>query len=210
MSRRPRGALGELIAPVHGFLAGALLIPAFLFQTFLPVRLLQVLLFIALALLSGRRLRPATLLGLSAGIVLMNLLVPFGRVLFNAGPLPVTSGALHSGLLKATTVAGLLYLSLFSIRSDLPLPGLLGGLLGRVIWYFERILETPKRLDRRDLIGSLDRLLGEISRDDPPGPGPAGYPADGGGPARTGPAGWLLLLVLVGLNWGALLLAPRG
>ena len=208
--RSPRGLLGPLVTPVHGFLAGALLIPAFLFQVNLPVRVLQVLLFMGLALLSGRRLRPANLVGLSAGIVLMNLLIPFGKVLFSVGPLPVTLGALQSGLLKATTVAGLLYLSLFSIRSDLPLPGLFGGLVGRVIWYFERILETPKRLERRDLIGSLDRLLVELSRPDPPEPQAPGEGGGGAPAARTTPAGWLLLLALVGLNWGVLFLVPRG
>ncbi len=209
MKTRPRagrrGVLDALIAPVHGFLAGLLLIPAFLFQPNLAARALQVLLFIVLALLAGRRIRIWNLLGLSAGIVLMNLLVPFGKVLVSVGPLPLTLGALQAGLMKAATVAGLLYLSLFSIRSDLPLPGTFGGLVSRVIWYFERILETPKRFNRRDPIGSLDALLAEISRPEPPEDD-----VDSSAAPRTGPAGWLLLAALVALNWGALFLVPRG
>ncbi len=198
-----RGSLGRLLSPVHAFLGGLLLLPAFLFQTHLALRAGQAALFIGLALLSGRRIRPWNLIGISAGIVLMNLLVPYGRVLFDAGPFSITLGALQSGLLKAATVVGLIYLSLFSIRSELPFPGTFGGLLSRVIYYFERILSSPRRLDRRNLIGSLDTLLMDICRPDPPAPekGPETPPV-----FRTTPAGYLLLAVLVAGNWAALLL----
>jgi heptaprenyl diphosphate synthase len=195
-----RGALGALIAPAHLFLCGLLLIPAFLFQSHLALRAGQVVLFLVLAALSGRRIRVLPLVTVCAGILLANLLVPYGRVIAALGSFTVTDGALRAGLLKATTVAGLLYLSLFTIRADLPLPGRLGGLIGRVIYYFERILEAEKRFDHRDLVGSLDDLLLRVHRPDPVDAGEAPSP-----PARTTPLGYALLAALLTLNWAALL-----
>ena len=180
------------------FAAGALLFPAFLRQQDLVVRALQIVLFITLNALSGRRVRPLQFLVVSAGIVLFNLFVRDGRVLVFVLGLPLTEGALKSGLFKATAMAGLIALSQFSIRSELRLPGRLGGLIGSSFFYFEKIMGERRRIDRRDIIGSIDRLLLELQNSAAPGTQP---PVER---STSTPGGVLALAVIVCVNWGAL------
>jgi len=188
------------------FAAGALLFPAFLMQQDLVVRALQIVLFITFNAFSGRRVRPVQFLIVSTGIVLFNLVIPTGRVLVSVLGLPLTEGALKSGLFKATAMTGLIALSQFSIRSDLRLPGRLGGLIGRSLFYFEKIMGERRRIDRRDIIGSIDRLLLEVQ-----GPAAPGTQAKAEGSTSTW-SGVLALAVIVCVNWGALvvtLVHPR-
>jgi heptaprenyl diphosphate synthase len=182
------------------FAAGALLFPAFLMQQDLVVRALEIVLFITLNAFSGRRVRPVQFLVVSAGIVLFNLVIPTGRVLVSVLGLPLTEGALKSGLFKATAMTGLIALSQFSIRSDLRLPGRLGGLIGRSLFYFEKIMGERRRIDRRDIIGSIDRLLLEVQ-----GAAAPGMQAETERSTSTW-GGVCALAVIVCVNWGALVL----
>ena len=182
------------------FAAGALLFPAFLMQQDLVVRALQIGLFITLHAFSGRRVRPVQFLVVSAGIVLFNLVIPTGRVLVSVLGLPLTEGALKSGLFKATAMSGLIALSQFSIRSDLRLPGRLGGLIGRSLFYFEKIMGERRRIDRHDIIGSLDRLLLELQGSAGPGTRVKTERS-----TLTWGGIWALAAIVC-VNWGALVL----
>jgi hypothetical protein len=179
------------------FACGALVFPSFLLQQDIAVRALQVILFVCLCALSGRGVRPLQYLIVAAGIVVFNLVIPTGRILFSVAGFPVTEGALKSGLLKATAMTGLIALSQFSIRSDLRIQGRIGGILGRTIFYFERIMSQRRKVDRTDIIGSLDMLLLEVHR----APGPdEGNPV---GTVRSTPRGVLFLSMVVLINWVA-------
>jgi hypothetical protein len=182
------------------FAAGALLIPAFLLQRDLAVRAAQILLFILLNAFSGRRIRILQFLVVSAGIIVFNLVIPTGKVLFSVLGLALTEGALKSGIAKATAMSGLIALSQFSIRADLRLPGKIGGLLGRSLYYFERIMAGRRRIDRRDLIGSLDSLLVDIHAS------AQTRAAKRSRPVKTTAIGFAVLALVVLANWGALLL----
>ena len=188
------------LSPGVFFAAGVLLFPAFLMQQDIIVRALQIVLFIALNTVSGRRVRPVQFLVVSAGIVLFNLVIPTGRVLLSVLGLPLTEGALKTGLFKATAMTGLIALSQFTIRSDLRLPGRLGALIGRSLFYFENIMAERRRIDRRDIIGSIDRLLLEVQGTHAPGTlaEPERSPSTWGGVCA--------LALIVCVNWGALVL----
>jgi hypothetical protein len=201
---RPRSAspwsLAAVASPGMLFSVGALLIPAFLLQRDLAIRAAQILLFISLNALSGRRVRILQFIVVSAGIVGFNLVIPTGKVLFTVLGFALTEGALKSGLAKATAMSGLIALSQFSIRADLRLPGSIGGLLGGSLFYFERIMAGRKRIDRRDIIGSLDSLLLEIH-----GSG-RGAVAARQQRVETTAAGFAVLALILLANWGALVL----
>lgn len=81
-TRPPRGGLlrGAVSARAL-FAAGALLLPAFLFQQDAGIRALEILFFIGLNAAGGRRVRAVQTIVVTVGIVLFNLLVPTGRVL---------------------------------------------------------------------------------------------------------------------------------
>ena len=194
----PLGAfLQNNASPRVLFLAGALLFPAFLMQQDILLRALEILLFICLNALSGRRIRVLNYVVVTAGIVVFNLVIPTGRVLVTVLGLSITEGALKSGLLKGTAMSGLIALSQFSIRADLHLPGRIGGLIGRYLFYFEKIMGERRRIDRRDIIGSIDTLLIEVQA--------AGALEAGAGRlrVRSSVAGLAVLLLIVAVNWGA-------
>ncbi len=199
MARRQQGSslLQQNASARVLFLTGALLFPSFLLQQDIAIRAAQILLFLLLNLLSGRRIRFLQYLVVSAGIVIFNLVIPTGRVLVSLLGLAVTEGALKSGLLKATAMTGLIALSQFSIRGELRFPGRVGGLVGRSLFYFERIMGGRKKIDRKDIIGSVDALLLEVQA---AGPALAGETED---PVPTTLAGYSILLLSVVACWGA-------
>jgi hypothetical protein len=182
------------------FIAGALLFPSFLLQQDIGVRAIQIVLFLALNALSGKRIRVLTYVVVSAGIVVFNLVIPTGRVLAAPFGLAVTEGALKSGLLKATAMTGLIALSQFSIRAELRLPGRIGGLLGRSLYYFERIMSERRRIDRRDIIGSVDALLLDVQKSG------SVEALDQTARVRTTLPGLAILLLCVAVNWAAYIL----
>ncbi|WP_245540134.1 hypothetical protein [Sediminispirochaeta bajacaliforniensis] len=123
------------------FMAGVLLIPAFVFQQSLFFRIIQVVLLIVYSLLLGRRFRFLPNIALLLGVTAANLLTPVGEVLFRIGTFPVTSVALVQGLMRALLFIGLVYLSRSSISASLALPGKGGALVARTLYYFEKIID---------------------------------------------------------------------
>jgi len=162
-SRRERGL--SLFAGGELFVAGLLAMPSFLFDPSLPFRAAQFFLFWFFVWAVGRKNSAIATLSVAAGIVAFNLIVPYGRVLFALGAFRVTEGSLLGGIEKAVTVEGLIMLSKATIRSDLRLPGSFGALIGDSFRYFDRILEKKGHIDRKDITGSIDRLLLELSAD---------------------------------------------
>ncbi|MFP4378116.1 MAG: hypothetical protein ACLFP4_13815 [Spirochaetales bacterium] len=164
MARRKKrpNRLARHIAPRPLFLAGAVLIVAFLFQASLTVRIAQVLLFAVFAMLAGKRIRWGYFAIMVSSITIFNLLTPVGQVLFEIGPWPVTRGALEQGLLKGFAIVGLVFISLSAVRPDLKLPGTFGGMIARLFFYFEHILDAKKRVRAAALVESLDGILLEM------------------------------------------------
>jgi heptaprenyl diphosphate synthase len=185
------------------FVCGALIFPPFLLQQDLVIRACVIVLFMVLNALGGKRVRLLQFAAVSAGIVLFNLVIPTGRVLVTTLGLPVTEGALKSGLLKATAMTGLIVLSQFSIRPDLRLPGRIGGLIGRSFFYFEAIMNERQKIDRKDIIGSIDALLLSVTAAGEPATPAHGRPSENPkGYSRGLPA----LFILVAVNWIVFLL----
>jgi len=209
-----RTGLFDGASPQALFLCGALLFPPFLLQQDLVVRAGLIAAFVALNALAGRRIRVLQSILVAAGIAAFNLVIPTGRVLLAPLGLAITEGALKSGLMKATAMTGLVFLSRFSIRPNLRLPGRIGGLIGRSLFYFEAIMGQRRRIDRKDIIGSIDALLLSVTETGAAeGAGkpladraPTGEGTGGRGKAVAG------LIAIVLLNWAvyaATLVHPR-
>jgi hypothetical protein len=194
-------------AAAHLFLTGGLIIPAFLFQNNLIVRVVQVLVFAGLASFAGKRIKWNYFLVMVGSITAFNLLQPLGEVILRVGPFAVTRGALNQGLEKGFTIVGLVFISLFSIRPDLRLPGRIGGLVGRVFYYFERIIEGKKNIEARRLIESIDAILLSIYM-----PGQTEPAAGEAAFAEAGKTSWIgavCMGLLIFLNWSALVFLPQ-
>ncbi|TVQ25222.1 MAG: hypothetical protein EA383_08825 [Spirochaetaceae bacterium] len=193
--RKTDSFLSRNIAAVHLFAGATLILPAYLFQQNLLVRIAQVLLFAWLATVNGKRIKWNYFVIMVTSITFFHTLNPFGEVLLSIGPYTMTRGALRGGLFRGVTIVGLVFLSLFSIRPDLKLPGKLGGLLGQVFYYFERVFEGKKKIRVKAIIESLDEILWDLFI-----PGETVEPAYIEG-SQTTVRGWLFLFVLVGTNW---------
>ena len=175
------------------FAVGLACVPAFLLQEALIVKACQAFLFALLCLVSGKRLKIAASAIVLASVTFFNLLVPNGKLLFRVGFLAVTDGAMKSGLVRGLTVTGLFYMSSFCVRRDLKFPGRFGSLLGRTFYYYNLLLQA-RGFKPKEIIKSLDRILQQAYLDDTTHEQlPRG---------RTSVPGYLLLLILVLVNWG--------
>ncbi len=201
--RRPPNRLARHTAPLHVFLVGVVTIVAFLLQGELVVRLFQVLLFAVIATLAGKRIRWGYFLIMVGSITFFNLLTPVGQVLAELGPIRVTEGALEQGLMKGLAIVGLVFISLFAVRAELRLPGTFGGILARLFFYFERILDARKRVTASRLVESVDGILMELyppeTRDGGADAGAVAGPETGES-ARTDALGAVFLIVVVVAN----------
>lgn len=182
------------MSPEFLFFCGVLSLPAFLFGEAVWSKVLLTAVYILLNLLSGRRVKILPNVVLAAGIIAANLFTPFGRILLRAGTFPVTEGALRLGLLKSATIIGLVYLSRFTIRSDIRIPGRAGETFTLMLFFFERITEQKFKPDRKDPWGGLDALLMNV------------YLAEGSGEsgmrAGTSLGGYAFAFGFLLLNWG--------
>jgi uncharacterized membrane protein len=156
---RRRRAFEASFSPLPAALSGAVLAVAFLFEGNLAVKLALFVLFAAAVVLVGKRFSFPTMLIVSAGIVLANLLVPSGRVLFSLGPLAVTQFALMEGVIKALTFEGLMLVSKASIMPGLRLPGRLGGIVASAFLYYDRIIEYKGKVRAASLASDSDAMM---------------------------------------------------
>jgi heptaprenyl diphosphate synthase len=145
----------------------------FLLTPSTPARGGQFLFFCLLAWVSGKRIRPLVTVLVMLGVICFNLLLPYGLVLVEWGPLRITSGSLEAGIRKALTLEGLIMLSAAAVRGKLPLPGLLGSLLGESFRLLDRLREQKRPARRRDLFRWLDGVLLELGAEEPVRPNPA-------------------------------------
>ena len=199
-----REAYEGLFGPNALAAAGLAIMPALLFNPSTPLRALLFLFFWFLAVLAGKRNNPFLSLLVILGIVAFNLIVPYGRVLFTVGPLKITQGALTAGIHRAVTLEALIMLSRLAIRPDLRFPGLFGSLIGESFRVFALLMNQKRRIARKTLIADIDRLLFELSAEIPAAPQPDSensLKTDADTLARTKPAGYVILVVVVVLSW---------
>jgi heptaprenyl diphosphate synthase len=189
-------------------IAGLCAMPALVFNPSPVWRVFQFLFFWFLAWLSGKKNNPLITILIILGILLFNLLVPYGRVLFTLGAFRITEGALLAGLQRGVTLEALVMLSRFSIRRDLRLPGAFGQLLGESFRIFGLIMDRKRIITRGNLMAGIDALLIELS-ETPPEEGAGGraardaapQPGEGILPGKRGPGGRFLLVAVVSLAW---------
>jgi hypothetical protein len=144
------------------FWAGMLVLPAYLLQQDLVVRLVQVVLFGGLARLAGKRLQWLYFGSIIVTITIFHVIVPSGEVLAEVAGFRITAGALRTGVFKALTIVGMVFVSLVAVRADLRLPGRLGELAGKIFWAFEQIMERRDELSLRRPFESVDRFLDHL------------------------------------------------
>jgi heptaprenyl diphosphate synthase len=161
-----REAWDRLFNPKLLCICGIILTLTFLFIPNLKWRVGMFVFFVIFAWLSGKHIRPLVTLSVMAGIIAFNLLVPYGRLIAEWGPLQITAGSLRGGLNRAVILEGLIMLSGACIRPGLLLPGSFGKLLSDSFRILAAIQERHNSIRRFHVIEGIDELLMELSGTD--------------------------------------------
>ena len=175
-------------------IAGLIIMPALLFNPNTIFRVIQFLFFWFLAWLTGKKNNPLITILVMLGIVIFNLLVPYGQVLFSLGVFKVTIGALFAGIGRLVTLEALIMLSRVTIRQDLRLPGSFGELIGESFRIFALIMERKNSITRKNIAGGIDQLMIELSE------APTEAVTEAPRPRST-VAGIVILVVVAILSW---------
>jgi heptaprenyl diphosphate synthase len=175
------------------FIAGMLMIPALLFNKSTELRVLQFLFFWLLIWFSGKKTNVLLTILMIVFIVVFNLIIPYGKVLFSIGGFKITSGALTAGIHRAVTFCALVMLSNFCIRKDLQLPGAFGKLLSDAFYFFSLLMGGKFRITGRNFIAEIDNMMMELSAEELPEPVTEKQ--------RTKPVGIAVLVIIVILSW---------
>jgi len=175
------------------FISGLVITPSLLFNPSTEYRFLQFIFFWLLLLLTGKKTNPLLTFITILFIIAFNLIIPYGQILFAAGPVKITSGALKSGLHRAVTFMGLIMLSKASVRQDLKIPGAFGELLGESLRLFSVMMGKKPRLKIKNPIKAIDTLLIELSEED--------YSSNTEEPQKTKPIGYIILAIIIFLSW---------
>ncbi len=144
------------------FVGGMVILPAYLLQESLMIRVGQVIVFGWLTTVAGKKLLWPYFITIVIAITGFHVLVPTGAVLFEVGTFPVTAGGLRNGVFKALTIIGMVFLSLVSVRADLRIPGTVGAIAGKLFWSFEQIMERRDRVKVSAPLRTADEMLLEL------------------------------------------------
>jgi hypothetical protein len=157
-----RDLLGELVPPIPRFMWGLALMPLIAFtKGWLPASV-ELTAALVLALLSGKRIRVLDNALIISLIIAFSLLNPHGLVLAKWGFLRVTQGALLDGIERGATIVCLVFMSRASVSPSLRLPGSFGSLLSGVFASFNRLMESKRKIERRDWVASVDKALFDL------------------------------------------------
>ena len=153
----------EYMEPWVAAVLGAAIAIFFLLQKGIVVKLICLILFIFWTWISGKRFSLISTFAVIAGIILANLLIPSGRVLFKIGPFVITEFALIDGFSKALTFEGLMYLSKAAIMSGLRFPGRFGAIIAQAFQYYDHIIEYRGKVRAKTIVQDIDDLLQTMS-----------------------------------------------
>lgn len=134
----------------------------FLLQREIVPKALYLLLFIVWTWVAGKRFSLVSTVVVTLGIVIANLFIPSGHVLFKLGPLTITEVALKEGFSKALTFEGLMYLSKATIMPGLHFPGRFGGIIAKAFQYYDRVIEYRGKVHAKTIVRDVDALLQKV------------------------------------------------
>jgi uncharacterized membrane protein len=142
-----------------------LVLPAFLLQDSLLIRSIQTVFWLIFALMAGKRIQFLYYVSLILAITLFSLINPAGLVLVRFGSFSITEGALFGGLFKSCGLVGMIFMSLALVRPGLRLPGVLGGIMGSLLYGWEYLLSRKREEKEETLMQLIDRSLLGLEQD---------------------------------------------
>lgn len=141
------------------FCAALIIMIAFLFITDVRIKAALTVAFYLAARIRRRKVRILPSLIIIVTVTAAALLSPAGRVLVRLGSFPVTLGALETGLSRALTLVGMVFLSQYGTSGSVKLPGKAGVLLETVFNWFGVLTAIRLSFKKGKVISTLDEHL---------------------------------------------------
>lgn len=141
------------------FCASLIVMIAFLFVSDVRIKAVLTIAFFLAARIRRRKVRVLPSLIIIVTVTAAALLSPAGRVLVRIGSLPITLGALETGLSRAFTLVGMVFLSQYATSGTVKLPGKAGALLESVFGWFGALTATKLAFKKGKIISTLDEHL---------------------------------------------------
>lgn len=138
---------------------GVALLLALMFCDSLAAQAGILVLAIALVLADRTPIKPIPALIMISSVILFNLFVPFGKILFAPFGVPITEGALVSGTKKALLLEGMIFISKWMLKPGISLPGKAGRLVSQAFGILRALSAQRKKIDPKNLIESIDAIM---------------------------------------------------
>lgn len=142
--------------------AALCLLLVFLFITDIRIKAALTVIFYIAARIRRKKVRILPSVIILVTVTFASLLSPAGRVLIRLGNFPITLGALETGLSRALTLTGMVFLSQYATSLPIKLPGKAGVLLGKVFFWFSLLSARKLTFKKGSVIKTLDAHLCEI------------------------------------------------
>lgn len=139
-------------------IAGYISIILFIFINNPFLKLLLAVFYILFSALRGMKIKILPNLTIFLSIIIINILVPQGLILYRLGPIIITRESLFSGIEKSSLLIGLLYLSRNISLINIKLPGRAGIIIRDTFHYFNQLTEG-ERISPKNLISQIDKKL---------------------------------------------------
>lgn len=163
------GPVQEGISQLEGMRAGTIrfcaalaIMIAFLFIKDVRIMALLTIIFYIAARIRRRKVRILPSVIILVTVTAAALLSPAGRVIVRFGNFPVTLGALETGLSRALTLVGMVFLSQYATSGSIKLPGAAGALLESVLCWFSALTAKKLSFKKGAVIKTLDEHLSEV------------------------------------------------
>ncbi len=132
---------------------------AFFFVQDVRVMAVMTVIFYIAARIRRRKVRIFPSFIILVTVTAAALLSPAGRVLTRIGTFPITLGALETGLSRALTLVGMVFLSQYATSGTIRLPGKAGELLENVFTWFSALSAKKLTFKKGAVIKTLDDHL---------------------------------------------------
>jgi hypothetical protein len=191
------------LTPFSLLLHGLIILPSFLLQENLLVRVIQAAIFLTLSLFVNKKRHILFSIITFTSIVFFHLFTPHGELIYRLYFLRITSGSLETGIFKGATFIGLLSLSKIMIMKNLTImtPGgpfsRLSAIIGKVFYYFEALKNAGERHKDKDVIRRIDMILMDVSTQTNTDEHP-----DRRTKERINKAGMTLITISILFHWG--------
>jgi|GEM_PF-5853615 len=148
---------------LHLFILQFILLFIFINITYIPFKLILVILFYIFAFFN-KKIKKTYFLFMFLSIVFFNLLSYEGKIIFEFSIFKITSLSLIKGIQKGLNIIGMVFLSLFCVQKDLILPSKLGNMIVIVFYYYQELLNNKSNINKnkKNIIKFIDENLFKV------------------------------------------------